>query len=81
MTMASFEIEFLQTEQMYEQFSQTGDPSESKSRLVSCSTRFRHFAHLKLDWRSIEGQGMHECMCDRGEEVDGQDTQGERVKW
>ena len=43
-TIASLWIGFWQIVHMYEQFSQTGLPSESRSRFVLCSTRHRHLA-------------------------------------
>lgn len=65
-TIASLWIGFWQIVHMYEQFSQTGLPSESRSRFVLCSTRQRHLAqrlrsessgrvreHAKVsEWRS-----------------------------
>lgn len=43
-TIASLWIGFWQIVHMYEQFSQTGLPSERRSRFVLCSTRQRHLA-------------------------------------
>lgn len=52
---ASSRIGCPQTLQQYEQLAQTGEPSESNSKLVSAVTCCSHFAHLKqsiwkYDW-------------------------------
>jgi hypothetical protein len=45
--MASSRMGWWQTLQLYEQFEQTGCPSERRRRLVSAVTLSRHLAHLK----------------------------------
>lgn len=54
---AAYQVEGCGYLQMYEQFSQTGLPSERRSRLVSCSTKFWHLAH-RLIKQSIPDQLM-----------------------
>ena len=44
---ASSRIGCWHTEQLYEQFAQIGEPSESRRRFVSAVTWFPHLAHLK----------------------------------
>lgn len=60
MTIASLCMGFWQTLQMYEQFSQTGLPSDRRSRFVLCSTRLLHLAH-----RLREPKGVSEASSGR----------------
>lgn len=45
--MASSKMGCPHTLQQYEQFAQTGDPSDRSRRFVSAVTCWWHFAHLK----------------------------------